>query len=137
MKPHGSAHTQGRQCLHCGAPIADHIHKGRKFCEREVLADGSVQSCKDDFNARLRKERDESFRGRTALQKRLSIAIAALYKNKGERVTTDDLDRYEIPLEDALRQEPKGGLFDFYFHHHRLEQLSMTHLKIHPHAHPL
>lgn len=138
MKEYALTYKQGRKCLHCETPIADQIHQGRKFCEREVLPDGSVKSCKDDFNARLRKERDKPFRQQNAFQKRLSLAIDNLYRTKGEHITVDDLERYEIWLKQALRHEPKGErLFNFHFTHHRLEQLSMTQFKIHPHAHSL
>ena len=138
MKEYALTYTQGRKCLHCEAPIADHIHQGRKFCEREVLPYGSVKSCHDDYNARLRKERGTPFREQTAFQKKLSMAITALYQAKGEDVTVDDLDRYDIPLEWALRREDKGGRwFNFFFIHHRIEQFSLTRFKIYPYVHSL
>jgi len=55
-QPVHKTYLKGRKCLHCSKPIADGEHGLTKFCERQVLPDGAVQSCKDDYHTAQNKE---------------------------------------------------------------------------------
>ena len=41
---------QTRFCDYCGKPIPLDSRSSRKYCPREVMRDGSIKNCKDDFH---------------------------------------------------------------------------------------
>lgn len=41
---------QTRFCDYCGKPIPLDSRSSRKYCRREVMRDGSIKNCKDDFH---------------------------------------------------------------------------------------
>ncbi|RYY49984.1 MAG: hypothetical protein EOO06_05260 [Chitinophagaceae bacterium] len=127
-------YEKGRKCKFCQTSIADQAHGLTEYCEREVLEDGSVKSCKDDHNALLRKQSDEPYLQLTAFQKRMSGALTSLYKAIGEKVTLEQLNQYGIELHRAQRLEIQGGLLTFYFIHFKLEQLTSTTFKLSKHV---
>ena len=127
-------YDRGRKCKFCQTPIADQAHGLQEFCEREVLEDGSVKSCKDDHNAELRKANDEPYLQLMAFQKRMSSALSSLYKSMGEKVTVEQLNQYGIELHRAQRMEILGGLYIFYFIHFKLEQQTPSKFKLSKHV---
>jgi hypothetical protein len=114
--------NDGRFCKHCGTPIADQEHKATEFCPREVLDNGTVKCCKDDYHAALRKVREEQYRKLTALQKQLFNAIEDLAAACGATVTVEQLNRYGVQLDKAVSLSKKEGLWIFFFPHHQLQQ---------------
>jgi hypothetical protein len=44
-----------RRCLNCNKPLVN-VHKLRKFCPNTTAADGTINSCKDDFNNKRRAD---------------------------------------------------------------------------------
>lgn len=124
-------YNTGRKCKHCQTPIADQAHGLQHFCEREVLEDGSVRSCKDDHNAHLRKLSDEPYLQEMNFQKKMSTALQALHQGVGQQVTLEQLNQYGIQLDRALRLEIKDGLFHFYFTHFKVEQQTPITFKLH------
>jgi hypothetical protein len=117
-------YDRGRKCKFCEEPIADQVHGLQEYCEREVLEDGSVKSCKDDHNAELRKATDEPYLTELAFQKQTTRALDALYAARGEKVSLEQLNQYGIQLNRAQKMEMQSGLPIFYFIHHRIEQLT-------------
>ncbi|RYZ62765.1 MAG: hypothetical protein EOO14_01305 [Chitinophagaceae bacterium] len=127
-------YDRGRKCKFCQTPIADQAHGLQEYCEREVLEDGSVKSCKDDHNALLRKQSDEPYLRQMNFQKKMTAAISALYRAMGERVTLEQLNQYGIQLQRALDIQIPKGLPLFYFTHFKIEQLTPSTFKITPHV---
>ncbi len=41
---------QTRFCDYCGDPLPLDSRSSRKYCRREVMRDGSIKNCKDDFH---------------------------------------------------------------------------------------
>ena len=117
-------YDRGRKCKYCGTPIADQAHGLTEYCEREVLEDGSVKSCKDDHNAELRKVNDEPYLREMNFQKGQTTALHALVRSKGELVTLEELNQYGIQLHRALTLEIRDGLYSFYCTHHKIQQLT-------------
>ncbi|RYE58860.1 MAG: hypothetical protein EOP48_02530 [Sphingobacteriales bacterium] len=131
-----SFHTydRGRKCKFCQTPIADQAHGLQEYCEREVLEDGSVKSCKDDYNAWLRKAGDQPYLDAMAFQKRMTAALSALYGAMGAKVTLEQLNQYGIQLQRAQKMEFQNELPLFYFIHFRIEQLTPFTFKITKHV---
>lgn len=131
-----SFHTydRGRKCKYCEEPIADQVHGLTEFFEREVLEDGSVKSCKDDYNALLRKASDQPYLDAMAFQKRMTAALSTLYDAMGARVTLEQLNQYGIQLQRAQKMEMQNGLPTFSFIHFKVEQLTPFTFKLSNHV---
>lgn len=127
-------YERSRKCKHCQTPIADQAHGLTEFCEREVLEDGSVKSCKDDYNALLRKASDQPYLDLMAFQKQMTAALSALYEAMDAKVTLEQLNQYGIQLQRAQKMEFQNELPLFYFIHFRIEQLTPFTFKITKHV---
>jgi hypothetical protein len=122
MNYHQKTYLLGRKCQSCGELIADQEHKLRTHCERVVLDDGSIGSCKDDKNAALRKEADEPYRKLVAFQKKQTTQLENLLTAYGARVTVEQINQYGVQLDKALCLQIVEGLLTFNFVFHRLVQ---------------
>ena len=127
-------YDRGRKCKHCETPIADQAHGLQEYCEREVLEDGSIKSCKDDYNAELRRKSDEPYLRHMNFQKRMTEAISALFTSMGEKVTLEQINQYGIQLQRALDLQSPNGLPIFLFTHFKIEQLTSSTFKISKHV---
>jgi hypothetical protein len=128
-------YNEGRKCKHCGVPIADQVHATREYCPRKVLSDGSIKNCKDDFNSALHKKEVAVYRNLIRHQKLMHKKIQTLFKTKGEKVSTEDINRYGINLSKPIQFELlKNKLFLFYFNEYAIEQLGDNQFKIFSHG---
>ena len=134
MENNYNTYQTGRKCKHCGNRIADQAHGLIEFCDRKILEDGSIKSCKDDYNSALRREEEKPYRNLVAFHKQMSLAIGSLYLASGANVLVEQLNQYGIQLNKAIELERKEGLYTFYFLHHKICQLSKSKYKITPHV---
>ncbi|SRR5258706_8724942 len=123
-----------RKCKNCGEPIADQAHAARKFCPRIVLEDGSIQSCKDDYNSRVNKPLNLPYTYFAKCHKRYYDGIKEMLDNEGDNVTLEIINRYGINLYRPFEFKIKQGRFIFYYHALGMEQLADKKYKIFKHA---
>ncbi len=120
-----------RQCVHCSTPIADQIHKKTIFCEREVLEDGSIKCCSDDYHSELRRVEMKPLNQLALFHRDTTRAISELLIEKGELVTKEDLNHRGIQLPKRIyREENQEGLSTFFFNKYALKQTPSNYFKI-------
>ena len=122
-----------RKCLFCDTPIADQTHAIRKFCARIVLEDGSVKSCKDDYHIPRRKENEKHYKRIFELHKMQHKSIKKLYEEKGEIVTMDDIEQYNIYLNLRVEQAKEYGKNYYFFVEYLLIEINENQYKIAKH----
>jgi hypothetical protein len=123
-----------RKCLHCGTPIADQEHGSTKFCEREVMPDGTIKSCHDDYHSERRKKINAPFMQLAYHQKQNHLKIGRLLEEKGEKVSLEQIDAYQIDLSKPIQIGVDGNRqFIFYFHQFAIQQLPNNKFKISKH----
>jgi len=128
-------YKKNRKCKHCFAPIADQIHATRTFCPRIKLDDGSVLSCKDDFNSAKRKIEKAPFKGFATHQENMRDRLQNLFNEQGELVTIDLLNQYGIMLNrPAEIAWIKDGIPIFYFIGFAVIKTSQNQYKIQKHG---
>jgi hypothetical protein len=124
-----------RKCLHCGTPIADQVHALTKFCPREVMGDGSIKSCKDDYHVPLKKIRNRQYKNIAAYHKEAHKRIDKLLLEKGETVNTEQLNQYGIklhrPIQFSVDSAQKGT---YSFVEFAITQIGNTQFKIFRHG---
>lgn len=120
----------GRHCKHCGRPIPDQSHDSRDFCPREVLPDGSIKSCKDDYHSDERQKSEPPYRAATAFQKKMTGAIEALLMEKGPLVSVEEVNRRGIKLASAVETILEEPWPQFVFVHYSLALVSSNEIKI-------
>lgn len=105
-----------RNCLHCGSLIPDQAHKGRLYCEREVLRDGSIKSCKDDFWSANRSTQLSEGKLPLLFHQQMSQSIRRLLELSLPEYDLEMLDRVGIRLDSSLKMEAcEDGTINFYF----------------------
>lgn len=105
-----------RRCKHCNSSISDQAHALQLFCKRIKLADGTVQSCKDDFHSSKRKIEKGPFERIAKHHKQMCERILYLLSIHGEVVNQDLLDKFGINLSRPAQIElSKYGLHKFHF----------------------
>ena len=106
----------GRECRHCTEPIADQVHGLREFCPREVLEDGTIKCCKDDYHTPIRKRRIEPYKGFVVHHEHMRNSLRYLLRSQGELVNIESINRYGINLSRPAETEFKeDGSRVFYF----------------------
>lgn len=123
-----------RKCKHCSKPIPDQAHGLTEFCDREVLPDGTIKNCKDDYHIALRRVEEKPYRNLVSFHKRMSASIEALLKASGTVVTVEQINQYGIQLNKAVETGCYEGLLKFFFLHHMIEQETKKTFKITPHV---
>lgn len=109
-------YDNNRECLNCSAPIADQEHAATKFCERQVMPDGSIKSCKDDYHSAKNKEKNAPFLKLYNYHKKALEQIEKLQSHKGDTVTTEQLNQYGIRLDMPVKYDLNpAGKSTFYF----------------------
>lgn len=126
-------YLDNRKCDHCGEPIADQEHGLQKFCPRQVLSDGTIKNCKDDYWSSKRRAAMEPFMAIAYLQRAQFDAIDNLFKTKGEIVTLEDLNRSEIDLGKPVQFVNKNSQYTWWFHFYGIQQQPNNHFKIFTH----
>lgn len=125
----------GRECKNCSEPIADQAHALRTFCERVKLDDGSVLSCKDDFNSALRKIEKAPFKVFAIHQENMHDRLQSLFKRHGEIVSLELLNRWGIILNrPAEIGWDKDGVQTFYFIEYAVVRINQNQYKIIKHG---
>jgi hypothetical protein len=92
----------GRQCKHCGAPIADQDHATREFCPTSIDQFGNNRDCKTAYHRENDKPLRDLISNLISKQKALSSRIDFLIKKYGYTVSTEQLDTYEINLTECI-----------------------------------
>lgn len=93
----------GRKCRNCKKPIPDNEHAAREFCEVTRDANGNVKDCKTQYHRMLDSDEREKLRNFNANQRFIADQLETLISKKGNEVSTDDLDAYDIILNDAMQ----------------------------------
>ena len=117
----------GRECRNCLEPIADQTHALRIFCERVKLDDGSVLSCKDDYNSALRKIEKAPYKVFSTHQELMHNNLCNLLHKHGEIVSGELLNRFGIILNRPAEIEwDKDGVQTFYFIEYAVVQINQN-----------
>ena len=98
---------QHRECLECEKPIADQEHAIRKFCEKYYDESGQVHDCKTHYHTNKNKPEREIHSNIIRDQKFFAKQISEMILKKGEEVTTEDLNAYDITLTESIKFEIK------------------------------
>ena len=96
-----------RACLFCYLPIADQEHATRKFCHSQKDEHGKVKDCKTTYHRKSDQPDREIYSAITNNHKATRDRIVKLIVNKGTKVTTADLDAYDILLQECVSFEIK------------------------------
>lgn len=105
-----------RHCLHCGTPIPDQARKSRIYCVREVLPDGSIRNCKDDYWSPIRALQNTEEKRRLLYHQKISEVIGRLLGLNLPEYDLNILDNVEVRLDTSLRNEPLNDeTINFYF----------------------
>ncbi len=106
----------GRICLFCSTDIPDQEHNARIFCRRLELPDGSIQSCKDDYWAELRKNEHDIYKKIQLFHKQISGVLQQLHQLNLPEITFDILDSTGIHLNRCLlHNTDETGSIIFHF----------------------
>jgi len=119
-----------RACRFCKAPIADQASKAREFCPREVLPDGSIKNCKDDYHVEKNKELEARLRQLNIYQRKINERIELLLKTKGEYVKLEDINRSGINLYRPLQFQYINGMYRGWFLDFMIENTTDNNFKI-------
>ena len=90
-----------RKCENCNEPIADQEHDSRKHCFYQNI-DGVVYDCKTEKHRKEDAYEREIFRLHKQLIKEMDKRIEAMLKEKGDKVSFEDLEAYDIHLDKSL-----------------------------------
>jgi hypothetical protein len=126
-------YIENRKCAHCGTPIADQSHGLRKFCPREVLSDGSIKNCKDEYWSAINREQLEPFITVAYFQKQQFENLEGLHKAKGESVVLEDINKWGVDLSRPLKFKIQENQYTWWFHHYGIKQLPNNQFKIFTH----
>ena len=112
-------YLKNRVCRQCGEPIADQDDIKKEFCEKTYDKFGKVRDCKTTWH-RENDKPDRALHSRIINnQKAISTRLEFLFKKKGELVSTEDLDTYEVNLSESLnfKIEKNGTLTSQFLNH--------------------
>lgn len=99
-----------------------------------VLGDGSVLSCKDDYNSRRSKAINAPFKFMAQWQKYYHLQIKKLYEKEGSKVTLELINRYGINLSRPFEYAIKERRYVFYYHKYAIEKIDEKFFKIFEHG---
>ena len=129
-------YQNNRKCKYakCQAPIADQEHATREYCEREVLPDGTVKNCKDDYWSEMKKDAKSIYKEMELFHKLMSDRLAHLYNLNLPEITIEILESTGIELSKSLFHFTEGPIADFFFINYKVSyDLSIKQLKITTH----
>lgn len=126
---------KNRECRFCKNKISDQTHALIEFCKREVMEDGSIKNCKDDYWAARRRLEDAPYRKIAAYHKQMLSCIEMLLQNKGSKVTITDIDKYGITLLKAkeISISQNGTQRTYFFVKYAFEEIDSFNFKIYKH----
>jgi hypothetical protein len=106
-----------RTCVNCGDLLADQLSKKRIFCP-EVRDQNNklIKDCKGAYNRQKNKPEQEEQRVIVNEIRTMDERIEKMVAKKGYKVSTDDLNAYDIPLKSPLRYKlyPNGFLESYF-----------------------
>lgn len=108
-------YKNGRKCRHCGAPLADQLNKRREFCPREVLPDGTVKNCKDDYWSQIGELEKTPFQNMLHYHRSCSETLEHLYQLNLPQITLETLEQVGIDLCRCAKHEFVDGEDRFYY----------------------
>lgn len=122
-----------RKCEYCYLPIPDQVSKSRKFCPREVMPDGSIKNCKDDFHSAKNRELENKLRRIGKFHRIMNERIEHLFIDKGENVLIQDLNKSGINLYRPIQFQYTNGMYKGWFLDYLIEHVNNNNFKISKH----
>jgi len=117
--PNFDFHTffDNRKCKFskCQYPIADHEHATRKYCPKEVLPDGTIKNCKDDYWAVIKKEANTIYKEMELFHKLMAERLDHLFSLNLPEITVDIIENTGIELSKSLFHFTENNISYFYF----------------------
>lgn len=105
-----------RKCLHCGKEFIL-THELRLFCPNFTNPDGTVQSCKDDFNNLKQRPKYHMFKKLIKNQHKVWLVLDYFFKNNKEVVSFSELKNYGVdlnfPIQKAALEKTKETVLLF------------------------
>lgn len=125
-----------KSCKNCGKPIPKYSHSLRLFCPNELELDGSVTSCKDDYNNLLKKPKYDMIKAIGERHWKYFLIIDSFYKKEVKVVDEKTLKEAGLDLNFCLKREQKseGTGYYLYYIQYRLSTLANGSFRIWPHS---
>lgn len=96
-------YLEERACLNCGTPLADQLPGKRTFCKEERDKNGKlIKDCKGLYNRLINKPSRDEQKAIVNELRTTDERIERMVAKKGNLVTTEDLDAYDIQLSSPL-----------------------------------
>ncbi len=99
----------------CQYPIADQEHATREYCPKEVLPDGTIKNCKDDYWAVIKKEAKTIYKEMELFHKMMAERLDHLFILNLPTITVDILESTGIELTKSLFYRKENEISYFYF----------------------
>ena len=129
------SYTQKRKCLHCSNPIADQEHASTKFCPRKEMSDNTIQSCKDDYNSKRRRDKNRPYKRIADYHKAAHERLKNLWSVSKDVITMEQLILYDINLRQPVSFDvDENKVSTYYFVEFAITQSINNQLKIFKHG---
>ena len=99
----------------CQYPIADQEHATREYCPKEVLSDGTIKNCKDDYWAVIKKEANTIYKEMELFHKLMAERLDHLFSLNLPEITVDIIENTGIELSKSLFHFTENNISYFYF----------------------
>ena len=99
----------------CQYPIADQEHATREYCPKEVLPDGTIKNCKDDYWAVIKKEANTIYKEMELFHKLMAERLDHLFSLNLPKITVDIIENTGIELSKSLFHFTENNISYFYF----------------------
>ena len=110
-----------RACEYCDERIADQAHSSRTHCEYQNN-DGTIKDCKTAKARENDLEERKYFENLKSEIKGIDKRIAMMIEKKGQNVSIQDLEAYDIHLDKPSELSPKeNGQFTCRYYHYSIE----------------
>lgn len=125
--------TEIRKCKYCNEILPKNSHGLRAYCQNKIESDGSIKSCKDDYNNEAKKPKYNMLKGWCMKQWTFYLILKFLYERRKIReIEMTVLNKYGIDFNYSLLREklPNENSFVLYYLQYCLVPISETKLKI-------
>ncbi|QNA46459.1 hypothetical protein [Lacibacter sediminis] len=127
-------YLENRRCLNCGSPIADQVHKTKKFCAKETYSDGTTKNCKDQYWSEQRREAKSIFKAMEIYHQSCSESLHQLYGLDLPEITMEHLEHMGIDLGRSAVHRVFDNEHRFFYFGFFISVNTITHkIQIHPH----
>ena len=108
---------KNRKCKYslCQAPIADQEHATREFCPRDILSDGTIKNCKDDYWSDLKKEANSIYKKMELFHKMMTERLEHLYNLNLPLINLEIIESTGIELSKSLLHYTENDISYFFF----------------------